>query len=93
MTWKNVNLEQWASEMGVDIHEINQKLQLRELIIKLRNRQKLTQDELAKNVGISRSRIAQIENGIRLHKMSFDVLLRIVQALGYNYSIATRKAA
>ncbi len=93
MPWKDIPLSEWASEMGVDMHEIDEKLRLRGLIVKLRKKQKLTQDQLAKNAGVSRSRIAQIENGIRIHKMSFDILLRIVQALGYDYSIATKKAA
>ncbi len=93
MAWKKVNLAKWADEMGVDINEIDQKLRLRDLIIKIRNKRGLTQDELAEIVGVSRSRIAQIESGVKLHRASFDVLLRILQGLGYQYRITAQKMA
>ena len=38
MAWKEVNLAKWADDMGVDINEIDQKLKLREVIIKIRNK-------------------------------------------------------
>ena len=93
MTWKDVDLQKWADEMEVDLHEIDQKLKLRDIIIKVRHKKSLSQEELAGVVGISRSRIAQIEDGVKLHKMSFDVLLRVLQALGYSYTISARKDA
>jgi len=93
MAWKKANLARWADEMGVDINEIDQKLKLRELIIKIRNRKGLSQDELAEVVGVSRSRIAQIEAGVKLHRTSFDVFLRVLQGLGYRYRITASKLA
>jgi len=93
MSWKELSLEQLADEMDVDIHEIDQKLKLRDIIVKVRNSQNLTQEELAQMVGVSRSRVAQIESGVKLHKMSFDVLLRVLQGLGYRYNITTKKEA
>lgn len=93
MAWKKVNLARWADEMGVDINEIDQKLKLRELIIKIRNKKGLGQEELAELVGVSRSRIAQIETGVKLHRTSFDVFLRILQGLGYRYKIMASKLA
>ena len=79
--------------MGVDICEIDQKLKLREMIIGLRAKHRLTQAELAERVGVSRSRIAQIESGVKLHKMSFDILLRVLQGFGYCYEIRAKRLA
>lgn len=93
MSWEKVDLEKWASEMGVSLYEIDQKLKLRNRIIKLRKQLDMTQEELAQQVGISRSRIAQIENGVKLHKMSFDILFKVLHALGYEYIISARKQA
>ena len=93
MAWKKVNLEKWADDLGVDINEIDQKLKLRQLIIKIRSKKGLSQDELADVVGVSRSRIAQIEAGIKLHRTSFDIFLRVLQGLGYQYRITARKLA
>ena len=93
MAWKKANLERWADEMGVDINEIDQKLKLREMVIKVRTKRGLTQAEVAELVGVSRSRIAQIEVGVRLHKMSFDILLRVLQGLGCRYTITAKRLA
>ena len=93
MVWKKANLAKWADDMGVDINEIDQKLKLRDMIIEIRNKKKLNQEELAELVGVSRSRIAQIEAGIKLHRTSFDVFLRILQGLGYRYRITASKLA
>jgi transcriptional regulator with XRE-family HTH domain len=93
MAWEKVNLKEWANDAGLDINEIDQKLKLREMIIKLRNGRGFTQSELASIIGVSRSRIAQIESGVKLQNTSFDVLLRILQRLGYQYSIVAKKLA
>jgi transcriptional regulator with XRE-family HTH domain len=93
MGWKKANLSKWADEMGVDINEIDQKLKLRDMIVKIRTKKNLNQDELAELVGVSRSRIAQIEAGVKLHRTSFDVFLRVLQGLGYQYRITASKLA
>ena len=93
MGWKKVNLSKWCDEMGVDINEIDQKLKLRDMIVKIRTKRGLSQEDLASLVGVSRSRIGQIEAGIKLHSTAFDVFLRILQGLGYKYSITTSKIA
>ena len=93
MSWEKLKLEKLADDLGVDINEIDQKLKLREIIIKVRNKRGLRQEQLAELVGVSRSRIAQIEAGVKLHKTTFDVFLRIIQALGYRYKITTLKLA
>ena len=93
MPWKKLKVSALADDLGVDINEIDQKLKLREMIVKVRVAKGLGQDELASLVGVSRSRIAQIEAGIKLHKMSFDILLRVLNALGYRYTITAKKLA
>lgn len=93
MSWKKVDLEKWADEMGIDINEIDQKLKLREMIVRIRKKQDLSQEDLAEIVGVSRARIAQIEAGIKLHRTSFDVLLRVLHGLGYRYKITANKLA
>ena len=93
MAWKKVDLSKWADEFGVDINEIDQKLRLRDMIVKIRNQKSLSQEELAELVGVSRLRIAQIESGIKLHRTSFDVFLRILQGLGYRYKITAIRLA
>lgn len=93
MPWKKLTVRALADDLGVDINEIDQKLKLREMIVKVRAAKGLSQDELASLVGVSRSRIAQIEAGIKLHKMSFDILLRVLNALGYRYTITAKKLA
>ena len=93
MPWKKLRVSALADDLGVDINEIDQKLKLREMIVKVRVAKSLSQDELASLVGVSRSRIAQIEAGIKLHKMSFDILLRVLNALGYRYTITAKKLA
>jgi len=93
MMWRKMDLPHLADELGVDINEVDQKLKLREMIVRVRTSRGLSQDELARLVGVSRSRIAQIEAGVRMHRMSFDILLRVLNSLGYRYTITTRKFA
>ena len=71
---------------------VPRKLKLREMIVKARKQQAMTQEELARRVGVSRTRIVQFENGVKIHKMTFDVLLRVLQGLGYEYKITAMKA-
>lgn len=93
MAWEEVDLQKLSDKLGIDINEIDQKLKLRDMIIKVRKKNGLTQEELAQLVGVSRSRIAQIESGVKLYKTTFDVFLRILQGLGYKYDIRTSKLA
>lgn len=61
------------------------------MIIKIRNESGLTQDDVGELGGVPSARVAQVEAGIKLHKTSFDVFLRILQVLGYQPSIRPRK--
>lgn len=93
MAWKDVTLRQLAKSLGANISEVREKQRLIEMIIKIRKAQKLSQAALAKKIGVTQSRIAQIESGIGTAKISFDILFNILVALGYDYRVVTSKAA
>ena len=63
------------------------------LISKTRKTRRLSQASLAKRLGISQSRIAQIESGIGTSKVTFDVLLNILVELGFDFHVGAKKAA
>ena len=93
MAWKEVNLRKLAESVGANISEVREKQKLIEMILKIRKAQKLSQATLAKKVGVTQARIAQIESGIGTAKISFDVLLNILVELGYDYRVTAKKAA
>ena len=91
MPWETVSLDEWAKELGIDIDELRKKDRLIEIIVKTRNRIGLTQAHLAALVEVSQPRIAQIENRVKIGKVTFDVLFKILAALGHDYKITTRR--
>lgn len=93
MPFKRINLEQTAHELGVNSFEIKEKQRLIERIKKLRKEQNLSQAQLAQRIGVSQGRIAQIESGIGTTKISFDVILHIINELGFNYEVRLKRAA
>ncbi len=93
MAWKDASLEELAKSLGVSITEVREKQRLARLIVKTRKIKKLSQAALAKKLGISQARIAQIESGVGTARVSFDVLFNILVALGLDYRVVTRKAA
>jgi len=93
MAWKEMSIEEIAKNLGVDVVEIRAKQELVRNIIKARQAKKLSQAALAKKVGVSQSRIAQIESGIGTANVTFDALLHILLVLDYTFKIVTRKAA
>lgn len=93
MAWKKLTLDQLAKSLNVNIAEVREKQKLMELIRSIRKKQHLSQVNLAKKIGVSQSRIAQIESGIGTSKVTFDVLLNILTTLGYDFKIVSKKAA
>lgn len=93
MAWKETSLSTLAKSLGVSLIEIRQKQKLIDLIIKTRREKRVSQATLAKKVGVTQSRIAQIESGIGTSTITFDVLFRVLQTLGYEYKIMPRKVA
>jgi predicted transcriptional regulator len=93
MAWKEMSIEELADNLGVNASEVREKHNLIALIKKARSAQKISQAELAKKVGVTQARIAQIESGIGTANVSFDILLNILGVLGYDYKISARRVA
>ena len=93
MPWKEVTLQELAKSVGANVSEVREKQRLIAMIVRIRKAQELSQAGLAKKIGVSQARIAQIESGVGTAKISFDVLFNILVALGYDYRVVTTKAA
>lgn len=93
MAWKEMTVEELANNLGVNVKEVQEKQKLIQLITKARKASGLSQAALAKKVGVSQSRIAQIESGVGTSKVTFDVLLNLLSVLGYDFKIVPKKAA
>lgn len=93
MAWKELSIDEIAKTLGVDVAEVREKQNLVRNIIKARQAKKLSQAALARKVGVSQSRIAQIESGVGTANVTFDVLLHILLVLDYTFKIVTKKAA
>ncbi len=93
MAWKEISIEELAKSLGASVTEIREKQRLVGLIVKTRKEKKLSQAALAKKLGITQARIAQIESGVGTAKVTFDVLFNMLVALGYDYRVVTKRAA
>jgi predicted XRE-type DNA-binding protein len=93
MAWKEQTVEELARALGANVAEIREKQRLVRLIVKARKAKDLSQAALAKKLGISQARVAQIESGVGTAKVTFDVLFNMLVALGFDYKVVTRKAA
>jgi transcriptional regulator with XRE-family HTH domain len=93
MPWKEISVEQLAKSLGANVTEVREKQRLINMIVKVRKAKKMSQVMLAKKLGVSQARVAQIESGVGTGKISFDVIFSILTALGYDYRVTTRKAA
>ena len=93
MAWKETNFEKLAKSLGVNPVEVREKQKLIELIIDARTDKGLSQAALAKKMGVSQGRVAQIESGIGTAKITFDVLLNVLNELGFDFKIVARRVA
>ena len=93
MAWKEMTVEGLAESLGANLTEVREKQKLISMIVKIRKAKKLSQAALAKKLEISQARVAQIESGIGTARVSFDILLKILVALGYDYRVVTKRAA
>jgi len=93
MPSKEININELAKKLGVDIGLIREKQKLIQTIIKIRKSKKMSQSALAKKVGVTQGRIAQIESGMNTSNVTFDVLFSILHKLGIDYRIIPQKAA
>ena len=93
MLWKEMTVEELADSLGVNPTEVREKQKLVALIVKTRKKQGISQAALAKQIGVSQSRIAQIESGVGTAKVTFDILLNLLVSLGFDFKISTRNVA
>jgi len=93
MPWKELSTKQLAKKMGIDIHEVKEKQRLMKLIAEARKSKGLSQTALAKKVGVTQSRIAQIESGIGTAKITYDILFHVLSTLGYKIEIQEQEVA
>jgi transcriptional regulator with XRE-family HTH domain len=93
MAWKEMNINELAKSLGVNASEVREKQKIIQLIVKARKEQKLSQAAMAKKMGLTQGRIAQIESGVGTSKITFDILLNILVALGFDFKILPKKAA
>lgn len=82
-----------AKSLGVDVGLIKEKHHLIDLIKKARKEKKLSQVKLAKKIGVTQGRIAQIESKVGTNNVTLEVLLSILTELDYTYKINVKKLA
>ena len=93
MPWKEMDIEELAESLGVNANEVREKQKLIDQIIKARKAAGLSQAALAKEVGVSQGRIAQIESSVGTSKITFDVLLNILTQLGFDFKVVPKRVA
>ncbi len=93
MSWKETNFEKLAKTLGINPAEVREKQKLSELISQARKDKGLSQAAFAKKIGVSQGRIAQIESGVGTAKVTFDVLLSVLQELGFDFKIIPKRVA
>jgi DNA-binding XRE family transcriptional regulator len=93
MPWKEMSANQLAKSLGINPAEVREKQKLIELIVEARKDKGISQAALAKKIGVSQGRIAQIESGVGTAKVTFDVLLNVLRELGFDFKIIPRRVA
>lgn len=68
--------------VGLDLELLNQKLLVLERIKAARKSFGISQRTLAERLGVSQARIERLESGKDIRRTSFDVLFKILLALG-----------
>lgn len=93
MAWKEKSSGEIANSLGVDSCLIREKHHLIDLIKKARKESKFSQLQLAKKMGVTQGRIAQIESKVGTKNVTLEVLLTILTELKYTYKINVKKLA
>lgn len=93
MAWKEKSIHSTIKLLGADPDLIREKHILIDLIKKARKEQAITQSQLAKKLGLTQGRIAQIESKVGTYNVTLDILLSILNSLKYTYKINVRKQA
>ena len=82
-----------ALSLGINPRENGEKHKLIGRIKAMRSEPGLFQAQLAKKLKVTQGRVAQIESGIGTRTVSFDLVLHVLDTLGFDYTITPRKAA
>lgn len=93
MPTKEMTLDELALSLGLHANEFREKHRLIELIRKTRRDKKLSQSGLAKRMGVTQGRIAQIESKAGTSKVTFEVLFGILRELGFELKVIAKKVA
>lgn len=93
MPWKEMSANQLAKSLGIDPAEVREKQKLMQLIVDARKEKGISQAALAKRLGVSQGRVAQIESGVGTAKVTFDVLFNVLRTLGYEIKWVPKKVA
>ena len=88
-----VYAEPKATQKQLDDSQFNVETWLEQKIAGKFSYAGFTRPRLAKELGISQARVAQIESGVGTAKVTFDVLFNMLVALGLDYKVVTRTAA
>lgn len=87
--WKTK--EGWiALPPDINNKEIREKHKLIKKIKVFRNNAGLSQKDLAIKLKVTQGRVAQIESGVETKMVSFDLLFKILNILGYNYTVVLK---
>jgi len=93
MAFKEIKTKSLAKDLGINLDEVKEKQRLIDKIVEIRKAKKISQAALAKKMGLTQSRIAQIESGVGTAKITFDVLFHVLQSLGYSIKLQVKKSA
>lgn len=78
--WKVGDIQQFLDLTDAEVEYIELKIALSKKMRELREKQRITQGELAKRIGSSQSRISKLETGDS--SVSLDLQIRTMFALG-----------
>lgn len=93
MALKEMTIDEMAKSLGVDPQEAREKHQLIELIKKARKEKNFSQATLAKKIGVTQGRIAQIESRVGVSKVTFEILFGLLRELGFELKVVAKKVA
>ena len=82
--FEDIDVEQITTLQNLDTYDINREVQ--EMIVQVRLREGITQQQLSERSGISQANISRIETG-KMHP-SIDVLKKLADGLGKRLRIS-----
>ena len=87
MPWKSISTQELAEQLGIDFEGVKRKHRIIDLIVAERKKRRLSQRALAKKLGVSQARIAQIESGVGTKRVTYEALFQILDSLNLSHNI------